>query len=540
MLLAAAGLSTQEELIIVGLLAAVTALLVLAPLVGVPYPILLVMGGLVLGLLPGVPALELPPELVLVAFLPPLLYSAALFSSPHELRRNIRPITLLALGLVLATVLTVAAVAHSVAGLSWPAAFVLGAIVSPTDPLAATSIARRLGVPARVVTIVEGESLVNDAAALVAFRFAVAAVLTGTFSLSDAVVEFLVGAVVGIVIGLAVGWVVTWVLRRIDDPITEITILLVSSYFAFLPAEALDASAVLAAVSAGLYVGWHAPRLLTVETRLPSLAVWEIFIFGANSLLFVLVGLQLPVVVEGLEDESWPTLLGYGAVVSATVILTRLAWVFPFTYLPRMLFRRIRERDPAPPWQAVTLVGWMGLRGAVSMAAALAVPHELDSGAPFDERDLIVFLAFAVILVTLVLQGLSMPPLIRALGVRVDRSAEEREEARARVRAAEAAIARIDELMGEDWVSEAEARNLWGMYDHRRRRYAARGAGGRGDPELERRSEAVERLTRELIEAEREAIVSMRNAGEINDEVMRRIERDLDLEHARLIEPRRD
>ena len=540
-MLLAAGLSTQDELIIVGLLAAVTTLLVLAPLVGVPYPILLVIGGLVIGLLPGMPALELPPELVLVAFLPPLLYSAALFSSPHELRRNIRPITLLALGLVLATVLTVASIAHYVADLSWPAAFVLGAIVSPTDPLAATSIARRLGVPARVVTIVEGESLVNDAAALVAFRFAVAAVLTGAFSLTDAVLEFLVGAVVGIAIGLAVGWLVTWVLRRIDDPTTEITILLVSSYFAFLPAEVLDASAVLAAVAAGLWVGWHAPRLLTVETRLPSFSVWQIFIFGANSLLFVLVGLQLPVVIEGLDDETgWATLIGYGVVVSATVILTRLAWVFPFTYLPRMLVRRIRERDPAPPWQAVTLVGWMGLRGAVSMAAALAVPHELDSGAEFDERDLIVFLSFAVILVTLVFQGLTMPYLISALGVRVDRSVEEREEARARVRAAEAALARIDELLGEDWVAEPEARNLWGVYDHRRRRYAARGGGGRGDPELEKRTEAVERLTRELIAAEREAIVSMRNAGEINDEVMRRIERDLDLEHARLIEPRRE
>jgi Na+/H+ antiporter len=534
------GFTAQEELILAALLASVTLLLVLAPKLGVPYPILLVIGGLLLGFVPGVPELELPPELVLVAFLPPLLYSAALFSSPHELRRNIRPITLLAFGLILATAGTVAIVAHYAVGLSWPAAFVLGAIVSPTDPLAATSIARRIGVPARVVTIVEGESLVNDAAALVAFRFAVAAVVTGSFSLLEASLEFLVGAAAGILIGFAVGYLVAQVLRRIDDPTTEITILLVSGYFAYLPAEAIDASAVLAVVTAGLYIGWHAPRLLTVETRLPSVAVWQVFIFTANSLLFVLVGLQLPIVLDGLGDESWGTLLLYAAAVCATVILTRLAWVFPFTYLPRLLVRRIRERDPSPPWQAVSLVGWMGLRGAVSMAAALAVPHEIDTGAPFPDRELIIFLAFSVILVTLVFQGLSMPFLIRALGVRQDRAVEDMDEARARVHAAEAALARMESLLEEDWVLEHELERLRNVYDHRRRRFAARTEGpGAADHDLEARSDAVERLARELIEAEREAIVALRNAGEINEEVMHRIERDLDLEHARLTAPRR-
>jgi Na+/H+ antiporter len=519
--------STQEELILVALLAFVALLLVLAPVVRVPYPILLVIGGLLLGLVPGVPELELPPELVLLAFLPPLLFSAALFSSPHELRRNIRPITLLAFGLILATAGTVAVVAHTVVGLSWAASFVLGAIVSPTDPLAATAIARRAGVPRRVVTIVEGESLVNDATALVAYKFAVTAVLTGSFSLWEAGLKFVVGVVVGAAIGVAVGFVVARLLQHVDSPPTAITISLLAGYFAYLPAEAADVSGVIAAVTAGLYLGWHAPRLLSVETRLPSGAVWEIFIFVANSLLFVLVGLQLPIVVDGLSGEPWGKLLLWATAICVTVILTRLAWVFPFTYLPRLLIRRIRERDPAPPWQLVTLVGWMGLRGAVSLAAALAVPHDAA------ERELIVFLAFAVILVTLVLQGLSLPALISALGVRPDRLGET-EEARARVHAAEAALARIEELLDEDWVAEPEARQLRGIYDHRRRRYAARGGGGRGDPALEARSQALERLTREVLEAERAAVLALRDAGHIDDEVMRRIERDLDLEHARL------
>jgi monovalent cation/hydrogen antiporter len=468
-LVVAAGLTTQEELILAALLAAVAALLAIAPRIGVPYPILLVIGGLVLGLLPGVPELELPPELVLVAFLPPLLFSAALFSSPHELRRNIRPITLLAFGLILATACTVAVVAHVVVDLSWKTAFVLGAIVSPTDPLAATSIAKRSGVPRRVVTIVEGESLVNDATALVAYRFAVAAVVSGTFSLWEAGLGFVVGVIAGAAIGLAVGIGVAFVLRRVSDAPTAITIALVAGYFAYLPAEAFHVSGVIAAVTAGIYLGWNAPRLLSVETRLPSAAVWEIFIFVANSLLFVLVGLQLPIVLDGLDEHSWPRLLVYATAISLTVILTRLVWVFPFTYLPRMLSRRIRERDPAPPPQLVTLVGWMGLRGAVSLAAALAIPLETDAGGPFPARDLIVFLAFAVILVTLVLQGLSLPFVIRALGVHPDRL-HETEEARARVHAAEAALERIEQLLDQDWVAEPEARQLRGLYDYRRRR----------------------------------------------------------------------
>ena len=318
-------LGTRDELVLLGVLVAVAALLVAALPLRVPYPILLVVGGLALGFAPGLPEIRLPPDLVLVVFLPPLLYSAAFFTSLRDLRANLRPISMLAVGLVLATMAAVAVVAHvAVDGLSWQAAFVLGAIVSPTDPLAATSIARRIGLPARVVTIVEGESLVNDGTALVLYRVAVAAVVSGAFSVWEAGLSFVLNAVGGIAIGLAVGYVVRRVRRRLDHPPTEITISLMTAYFAYLPAEALHVSGVLAAVTVGIYLGWHAPELITPETRLMGYATWEILVFLANAALFVLVGLQLPTVLDGLEGRSASFLLGTAAAVSATVIGVRL------------------------------------------------------------------------------------------------------------------------------------------------------------------------------------------------------------------------
>jgi Na+/H+ antiporter len=525
-------LSHSDELVLFALLVAGAGLLVLAVRLNIPYPILLVVGGLALGFAPGVPNVELPPDLVLVAFLPPLLYSAAFFTSLRDLRANVRPISLLAIGLVLATTLTVAAVAHAAVGLDWPSAFVLGAVVSPTDPLAATSIASRVGIPRRVVTIVEGESLVNDGTALVVYRVAVAAVLTGTFSLWEAGLRFVVNAGGGIAIGIAVGAVVAAVRRRLDHPPTEITISLMTGYFAYLPAEALGVSGVLAAVTVGVYLGWLAPQLTTVQTRLMGVATWEIVVFVANAALFVLVGLQLPIVLDGLPGRSAGELLGYAALVSGTVIATRLAWVFPFTYLPRWASHRLRGRDPAPPWQQTALVGWTGMRGAVSLAAALAIPLETDAGAPFPGRELIIFLAFAVILVTLLLEGLSLPPLVRVLGVEDDGLAE-KEETKARIRAAEAALARLEELVDEEWVREDTAERLRGLYGFRRDRFASR-FDGEADGAIEERSQDFQRLRRELLEAERAEVVRLRGAGTISDEVMRRVERDLDLEDARL------
>jgi monovalent cation/hydrogen antiporter len=533
-LLPLAQLSTEAELVVLGVLVGVAAVFVLAALTDVPYPILFVLGGLTLGFVPGVPNFELEPDLVLVLVLPPLLYSAAFFSSLRDLRANIRPISLLAIGLVIATTFGVAAIAHAVIDdLSWKAAIVLGAIVSPTDPIAATSIARRLNVPRRVVTIVEGESLVNDATALIAYKFAVAAVVAGTFSASDAALEFFGKAAGGIAIGLAIGWVVAQVRRRLDDAPVEIALSLLTAYFAYLPAEALGVSGVLAAVTVGVYLGWLAPALVTSPTtRLQSQAVWEILVFVVNAFLFALLGLQFQALVERLDGYDASTLVGYGALVAGAVIALRILWVFPATYVPRLLFRRIRERDPYPPWQAPVVIAWTGMRGAVSLAAALALPLTTDAGAAFPARDLIVFLTFCVILVTLVLQGLTLPALIRMLRVEVDDAAAV-EELKARKHAAKAAISRIDELTVEEWVRDDTADRMRRLYDYRLRRFAARFDDG-DDGALEEQSLSYQRLRREALDAERSAVYELRNRGVINDEVMNRVVRDLDLEDTRL------
>jgi CPA1 family monovalent cation:H+ antiporter len=524
---------TQDELVLLGVLVAVAALLVLALPLRIPYPILLVVGGLALGFVPGLPEIELPPDVVLVVFLPPLLYSAAFFTSLRDLRANLRPITTLAVGLVLATMVAVAVVAHAVVpDMSWEAAFVLGAIVSPTDAIAATAIARRIGgVPRRVVTIVEGESLLNDGTALVLYNVAVAAVVTGTFSVWEAGLRFVLNGAGGIAIGLAVGYVVRVVRRKLDHPPTEITISLMTGYFAYLPAEALHVSGVLAAVTAGIYLGWHAPELITVRTRLQGTATWEIVVFVANAALFVLVGLTLPTVLDGLHDQSTALLLGTAAAVSATVIAVRIVWMYALAYVEAGV-RRLFARDRYSVSRVKLLVGWMGMRGAVSLAAALALPFLTDSGAAFNNRDMIIFLAFSVILVTLVLQGLTLPALIRVLRIEDDGS-ESREEVKARIRAAEAALVRMDELAGEAWVREDTAERMRGLYTFRRSRFSARFDDG-DDGAVEEQSQAYQRLRRELLDAERNEVVRLRNEGVINDEVMYRVTHDLDLEDARL------
>ncbi|HSK97355.1 MAG TPA: Na+/H+ antiporter [Euzebyales bacterium] len=515
------------ELLLLVLVVAVAGLSVLARVVDVPYPILLVIGGLALGFVPGIPAVELPPELVLVVFLPPLLYWAAFFSSLHDLRADTRAITLSAVVLVLITAAAVAVVARGlVDGLPLAAAFALGAIVSPTDPLAATAIGRRLGVPRRLITILEGESLVNDATALVAYRVAVAAAVGGAFVFWDAAMRFVVGVVGGVAIGLLVGWIVVEVRRRLDDPVVEIVVSVVTGYAAYLPAEQLRVSGVLAAVTAGLFVGWRAPEIASASTRLLGFACWEVLVYLANAVLFILVGLQLRPILAGLGGTSMAVLIGQAALVSAVVILVRLAFVFNVPYLIRLLDRRpsqVARRVGARPR---LVVGWSGMRGAVSLAAALALPLDF----PF--RNLIVFLTFAVILATLVLQGLTLPTLIRRLGVHGD-DAEHEEELRGRLAATDAALDRLQELAAVEWTRNDTVERLQGLYQFRRRRLEAR-AGEADDDGAEDRSLAYQRLVRELLEAQRHAIVRLRNEGVISNDVMHRIERDLDLEDSRL------
>ena len=520
-------LDVQDGLVALALLLAVATMLAVAPTLRIPYPILLVLGGLAIGLVPGMPEFELEPELVFFGVLPPLLYSAAFFTSLRDLRASARPIGLLAVGLVIVTTVGVAVVAHGlIDGLPWSAAFVLGAIVSPTDPLAATSIARRLGVPRKLVTIVEGESLVNDGTGLVLYRVAVAAVLTGSFSAVYTGGLFLVSAGGGIAVGLGVAWLVRQVRRRLDNPPAEITISLLTGYVAFIPAELMGVSAVLAAVSAGIYLGWYTPELTSAQVRLQGLAVWEIVQYLLNALLFVLIGLQLPVVIDALGDYSTATLLGYAAAVSVTVISLRFAWVFAVLHAPKWIARRMSN------WRGAVFLSWAGMRGAVSLAAALALPLETDAGTPFPDRDLILFLTFSVILATLVGQGLTLPYVIRVLGLEDD-GIEDREDAKARIHVAEAALARLEELIGEEWVREDTAERVRGAYRFRTSRYRAR-FDDEDDGAIESRSQDYQRLRRELLDAERHALVDLRRSGAISNDVWLRVGRDLDLEDERL------
>jgi monovalent cation/hydrogen antiporter len=522
----------EVELVLISLLLAVAVFGTAARIIGVPYPIVLVIGGLVLGVVPGLPHVELQPDLVLVIFLPPLLYAAAFFANLRDLRENLRVISLLAIVLVLFTMTVVAIVARLVIpGMSWAVAFTLGAIVAPTDPIAATTIARRLGVPRRIVTVLEGEGLLNDGTALVAYKVAIGAV-AGSFSVTHAGWEFLAGGIGGVAIGLAAGWIVTEIRRRLDDVVIETTISLLSGYAAYVPAERLGCSGVLAAVTTGIYVGFRAPEISNARQRLSGYALWDVLQFLLNALLFVLIGLQLPTVLDGLAGAPAATLLGQAAAISGAVILSRLIWSNTTVFLLRAIDRRASQRARRAGWRERMISGWAGMRGAVSLAAALALAPD------FPERDLILFLTFSVILVTLVVQGLTLPLLIRALDVHDD-GAEQREELLGRRRATDAALIRLDELAMQEWTRDDTLDRMRGLYDYRRRRLAARAGESDEDDETgtdgyEQRSYRYQKMVREVIAAQHSAIVELRNRGEISNEVMHRLEREMDLERERL------
>ena len=501
-----------------------TVLAGVARRLGVPDPIVLVVAGIIVGLIPGVPHIELEPELVFLLFLPPILYAAGYFTSIRDFRANLRPILLLSVGLVLVTTVVVAAVLKAlVPELPWAAALAFGAIVSPPDAVAATAVFRRLGVPRRVVTILEGESLVNDATALVALRTALVA-LGGTFSVVDAAGSLLLVGLGGIVVGLVVGKLAGIVMTRIEDATLGIVMSLLIPIVAYLPAEALHVSGVLAVVVAGIYAGRIAARSMNSAQRIEGQAAWNVVLFLIHGLVFVLIGLQLPVVLGDLDGTAFD-LLAVAVPVCATVIVVRFLWVFPATYLPRLLSRRIREREPYPRPRYVTVISWAGMRGVVSLAAALALPIE------FPGRSLVQFLTFAVIIATLVLQGLTLPLLIRALGVTAgDNGAEE--ERTARLFAAQAAVDRIGRLRRDAPDHLELLDQLLAQYEHR----SSHIDPDDGTPRDEVEAELLEhrRLRRAVIDAEREAVIRMRDRGELSDEVMRRLERDLDLEELRL------
>ena len=519
------------------LLGAAALLAQLARVVKVPYPIFLVLGGLAMGFIPGLPTVEIPPEVIFVVFLPPLLNSAAFFSSPLDLRAHLRAITLLAVGLVFVTTLAVAAVAHFVVGLSWPVAFVLGAILSPTDPVAAEAVFRRLGVPERVGTIVGGESLVNDGTGLVAFRVAVGVATGATaFSFADAGLNLLLVGGGGILVGLLLAFAILPLWARLKDASIQITFSVLIPYGVYILAEeVLHVSGILAVVAYGLTQGWRAPRLFAdASTRIQAISFWGVLVFVLEAMLFVLLGQQLPSILGNLGEYTVGKVLLYAALVYLAVLGVRSAFFFTVPYLHPVFDRLFRSRYLRATWREYLVMSWSGMRGAVSLAAALTVPLTTADGQPFAGRDLILFITFAVILATLVLQGLTLPVLIRWLGLRQDEDAGRVQELQARLRGARAALDRLEEIRRENGLSPDNEDRMREYYEDRIRRYEAGIEAGGATREYAESSASWRSWRRELIEAEREAIIRMRDGGEINPETMRRIERDLDLQESRI------
>jgi len=512
------------------LLLAATVLVRVADAVGVPYPVVLALGGLGIAFVPGLPDLQLEPEVVFLVFLPPLLHAAGWQASPRELRAEIWPLTLLSLGLVLVTMVAVAIVAHHAIDLPWAAAFVLGAIVAPTDPVSAAATFSRLGVPDRVAVLVEGEAMINDASALVAYRVAVAAVLTGAFSFGEAGLDFVVSALGGVAVGLAVGWLGDQVHRRLNDVPLAIVLTLVFAYGAYIAAEGLGVSGVLGTVTAGLWLGWQAPTHFDPDTRLSGVAFWGVLVFLLNALLFLLLGLQFPRVVEEVQQElSAVSLLTDALLIAGVVIAMRLLVVMAPGVIPGL-----GRVDTGEDWRERLIVGWSGMRGAVSLAAALSLPVTLDSGATFAQREVVIFVTVAVIALTLVGQGLTLAPLIAALGIQGERPWSP-DEALARLEAAQAALDRLEEL-ADDGVDPERLRRLRDLYRLRFRRCMAviGGDGDRGAQDAGDERTRYSTLRRELIAAERAALLRLRNEGRVAAGIMRTLERELDLEEARL------
>jgi Na+/H+ antiporter len=519
----------RTELILICLVA-VALLAIVARKIRVPYPILLTVGGGLLALVPGLPVIHLEPELVFSLFLPPLLYPAAVYTSWRDFRANLRSILPLAIFLVLLTMTVTAYLFHALTGLPLAVGFVFGALISPPDAVAALAVTKDLRVPRKIIVILEGESLVNDATSFISFRFAVAAVLTGTFSLGQASLQFLFVAAGGIAVGLATGWLATQVQKRLDDPPVQTMFSLLTPYVAYFSGEQLHVSGILAVVIAGIYYGWRAPRVLSGRMRLQAVPVWQMVVFILNGILFMLIGLQLPQVIHALPPGSATSVAKLALLLLFAIVLVRFVWLFVATYLPRLFSGTFRRKNPAP-WQQTAFIAWTGMRGADSLAGALAIPFVLTNGAPFPGRDLILLVTFCVIFGTLVLQGLTLRPLVGWLKI-VDDHATEKEERLARLRANEAALARVEDMGSSGRARLENVERLRTEYADRIRQLSK----DTSHEESVRRlySKDFEQLAREALETERETVIALRNEDTISDEVLRRIQHDIDLAEARL------
>jgi CPA1 family monovalent cation:H+ antiporter len=514
------------------LLAVLAGTALLARRINVAPAILLLLAGIALAFVPGMPTLELPPELVLLVVLPPLIYSASVAMSWREFRYNLRPIILLSVGCVIFTALAVAAATHYLIGLPWGIGFLLGAIVAPPDVVAPLAIARKLALPRRILVVLEGEGLANDATALILYRFAVVAISTGLFSLPEAAGAFVAIVAGEMLFGAAVGWISLRARHRARDPQIEITLSLITPYVAYWLPEHFGGSGVISTVACGLYMSWNGPLLISSATRLQGIFFWDLVIFLIEGLLFLLTGFQMRLLFEKSKAFPLHDILFATALVTVMVIVARFAWVFPATYLPRLL-KRIRERDPPPPWQWVFVLSFTGVRGAVSLAAALALPFALPNGDAFPYRDLILFVSFGVIFITLVGLGLGLPPVVRWLGVaqagRDEHLAEHESEIAARREALDAALKSLDAITDDRELSDEVIKLLRARHEIR-----ANQLPDSLDPDAHDVSAEGTAVTRELISAERKFIHMLLRDGKITDETRRRIERDLDLEEASL------
>ncbi len=517
--------------IVIVLLAIVTALAQVTDRIRIPYPILLVLAGIGIGLVPGLPHVTLNPDIVFLVFLPPVLYSAAWSTSWPDFKDSIRPISLLAIGAVLFTTVMVAAAAHwFIPGFGWAESFVLGAIVSPPDAVAATAATKGLKIPKRIITILEGESLVNDATGLIAYRYAIAATASGSFIFWLAGFNFFYVAGLGILLGLAVGYIFFWIHTITpNNATTDTTFTLLAPYAAYLVAEEFHASGVLAVVAAGLYLSPRSSEVFSNRTRLQANAVWDTMIFILNGVIFILIGLQLPMVLENIESHSLSTLILYGSLVSLVTVVARILWVFPGAIIPRWFSKSIRENEPETNARGVSIVAWSGMRGIVSLAAALALPLMISDNEAFPNRDMIIFLTFCVIFVTLVLQGMTLRKLIQWLGIKVD-DQHVKEETAIRLKLASSVIEHIEEnyALGLPDLVLSQIKTKYEIRIQRMRK---------DQTELRMAPEEItefHRIQRELLVREREFILRLRKEGKISDEVVRKIEYELDLEEARL------
>lgn len=526
------------------MLAVSAALRLVARRLGVPHPVLLVLAGLALVFVPGLPRMEFDPEALFLVFVPPLLYWAALTTSLRDFQSHFWPIARYGTLVVLLTIGAVAVVAHALSPeFSWPAAFALGAIVSPPDPVAAIAVMRSIGAQRPLTTILEGEGLVNDATALVAYRLAVLAAVTGSFSPVHAAIGFVLTGTGGVALGLAIGWLIGKVRQRVRGfPIVENTISLLTPFFAYLPAEWLHLSGVLSVVAVGLYLGRKGPLLVPAATRIQAESMWVMVQFILESLIFILVGLELPSVLRSLRTHSLGTLVLYGVVITLLVIVVRLV----YTAVAASIIRWSRRGSPiegwTPTWRQAGFLGWAGMRGGDSLVIALALPVTTAAGDPFPARELIIVVTFVVILGTLVLQGLTLAPLIRWWGLTQGEEADT-EEAHARRVVAEAGLRRLREDAARDGVDRPAARYLEATYRRAVQRWSARDRARHGQEDEDhaslagvdgRHAEGIATSYRALrmamIESERQALVRLRDEGVIGDDVLRRVQRDLDLE----------